>query len=767
MCSLEKFLKERKSDNNIRLFFDIETFQYNEKEGREKPSKYKNMTFSVAVSWLNGKNVELQIFPNFKEFFDLVTGVYGKRKKTPTIELNAHNTNKYDNHFLRYDLLHYYPHMTFENYFLMTATSPDSNKTALRLKDLSEEQKKGVILEKRVKSSINLEMVFFLEGIQFKTQDNWVKTNTALATLGKKLLNLGAIEEKHLKTSFDYTKYNLDNDMTEDEAREYANNIYNQLDTDEITYIENDVILLANAVKHYSELFKGFDYSKMTFSSNILESYNTNNLTSLQMLNTVGEKKEKKQLKYTDYQFAGVNFYDYLKPFYRGGLNFYNMTKIGQIITDGVFSIDINSSYPYAMHNFKIPTFLNDFKYFDGKEKTIDFNYNEDEYFLFQMKKETFDKYIIEKIDSFVIKQMLVKYYTTNEFININSFTLKMLNDFFGLKIKEIACLSYLKFDTTYFGSKDKIEEYYEIKTRGSQKNKIDFKDPYNIKVLDEINTMLYSREEIDISKVNLNGAYGIPALRPYFNLFRYDKKKQDYVNIENGHKNTERNIVFSIFVTSVSLWNLLSPLKNLTGMEIDDNFLYCDTDSLYLKTAIKNKISKKIYSPFELGKWDIENENLKSFYVMNHKKYAYEKEDGSITVKSGGIPQSSFNTNLSFPKFIETQFSDGIELDVLKSIYNEQRTISIYPAKTKLELGKGYRLKTHDPKFEEEKQKMFDEIKKAYKDGIESDILYIESTIGTFSMQELFPFKNPVMKKEPLLYLQVYQDEMKKQINI
>lgn len=766
MGQLHDFIIKRKSDKNIRLFFDIETFQYNEEEGREKPSKYKNMTFSVAISWLDGDNVDLEVFPNFKQFFDTILDVFKNRKTSPIIELNAHNTNKYDNHFLRKDLLHFYPHMKFDNYYLMTATTEKSNENSLKIKDLSDTDKKGMILEKRVKSAINLELVFFLNGIQFKTQDNWVKTNTSLAVLGKKLLRLGAIEEKHLKTSFDYTKYNLDHDLTEEQAREYAQEIFDSLSTDEIIYIENDVILLANAVKYYSELFKGFDYSKMTFSSNILTSYNTNNLTSLQMLNTVGEKKDKLQIKYTNYQFANMNFYDYLKPFYRGGLNFYNMTQIGQIIKTGVFSIDINSSYPYAMHNFKIPTYLNKFDFFDGKEKVIDFEYNEDEYYLFQMTKETFDKEIIDKIDSFVIKQMLVKYYTTNEYININSFTLRMLNEFFGLRIKEIKCLSYLCFDTEYFGSRDKIEEYYEIKTRGSQKNMIDFTDPYNIKVLNEINTMLYSREEIDISKVNLNGAYGIPALRPYFNLFRYDKEKDDYVNIENGHKNTERNIVFSIFVTSVSLWNLLSPLKYLDAMEIDNNFLYCDTDSLYLKTDIKHKISEGIYSPFHLGKWDIENDYIKSFYVMNHKKYAYEKPDGTIVIKAGGIPQSSFDINMTFENFVKTQFHDGVEIDVLKSIYNEGRTISIYPAKTKLDLGKGYRLKTFDPKYEEEKQKMFDEIKAQLKDGTVSDVLYIESTLGTFAMQELYPFKHSLLKKEPLLYLQVYQDDMRKKIN-
>src|SRR5699024_226261 len=229
---------------------------------------------------------------------------------------------------------------------------------------------------------------------------------------------------------------------------------------------------------------------------NILESYNTNNLTSFQLLNRIGQGKEKREIRYTDYQFSNQNFYDYLKPFYRGGLNFYNQFFIGKIIGN-VFGMDIHSSYPYAMHNFKIPTYIKDYEEHE-KPKEVNINYSDDEYSLFQISKETFDHMILDQIDSVILRQILVKYYSTN-----------------------------------------------------------DFNNTYDIQKTEQENDVIYSREEIDNSKVNLNGLYGIPALRPYFNLFRKDNEGE-YYNVENGHKNAERNIVFSIFVTSVSLWNLL-----------------------------------------------------------------------------------------------------------------------------------------------------------------------------------------------------------------
>ena len=93
MQTLKQMLEERKLFKTIPLFFDIETYQYNEQAGKKKPSKYKNMTFSVAISWMNQGQVNYEIFPNFKELFDVIITVFKNVKNKPHITLNAHNTN--------------------------------------------------------------------------------------------------------------------------------------------------------------------------------------------------------------------------------------------------------------------------------------------------------------------------------------------------------------------------------------------------------------------------------------------------------------------------------------------------------------------------------------------------------------------------------------------------------------------------------------------------------------------------------------------------
>src|SRR5699024_5245555 len=131
------------------------------------------------------------------------------------------------------------------------------------------------------------------------------------------------------------------------------------------------------------------------------------------------------------------------------------------------------------------------------------------------------------------------KYYSTIDFININTYTIKMIENVKGLEFIKLPVMSYVVFDCEYFGSREQIEEFYFVITQGSLNKKIQFNSPYDITITNEENTNQYSREEIDNSKVNLNGLYGIPALRPYFNLFRKNEE-DEYFNIENGHKNAE-----------------------------------------------------------------------------------------------------------------------------------------------------------------------------------------------------------------------------------
>ena len=226
-----------------------------------------------------------------------------------------------------------------------------------------------------------------------------------------------------------------------------------------------------------------------------------------------------------------------------------------------------------------------------------------------------------------------------------------------------------------------------------------------------------------------------------------------------NGHKNTERNILFSTFVTSQALYNLLVPLMYLSQSQIDDCFIYCDTDSLYLKSKIRHLLPDDLFDPISLGKWDVENEHIQKMYVLNHKKYAYLTEKG-ITVRCAGVGLDSFCLEQSFENFIKNEFHDGAKILNQKSIFNEQETISIYPSVTYMDKGETYATQ-FNYLDEIKKEMLLEHLKEELRDGLD-DALYIESEIGAFSIHDVFKVTHPHREKDDLHLLAMLHDEIK-----
>lgn len=750
-------MKQHKGSRKMILYWDIETLTYNKVEGRKQPTNYKNVVYSVAVGWNNGGQIDVEVFPSFEAFFETFFE-YAERKDTITksrtsIEMIAHNNNKYDNHFLLHDLLLLYPFERLNTHLKQT----DDNTNTIDLGSAKKESKiLNMTLEKRVKSSINLDLDIFLNGWRFTTVDNVMKTSSSIDMLGKKLKDLGFLSDVHLKTDFNYEIFDVDHDMTEEQAHLYASWCFKQLDNAQMQYIYNDVIILGQSHIHYSDMFPNFDYSKPTFSVNILNSYLENELTRFQLLN----QYEKEKISYTNYMFDGMNLYDYIKGFYRGGLNMYNSRFVNQIIDEPCFSIDLNSSYPYVMYHEKIPTFLSSYESFEF-ETEVPTNLDNDNYFtLFKMSKQAFNTLILPYIDSIVLKQMIVKYYNNDRTVNINTNTLRLLQTLTDMDLSEIRVESYITFECHYFGARNIIHENYKTKTQGKLKNKINMPTPYDYTITDEINEKPYSQEEVALSKVILNGLYGIPALRSHFNLFRLDDEGELF-NIVNGYKNTERNILFSTFVTSQALYNLLEPLKYLTQQQIDTHFIYCDTDSLYLKKGVFHQLPESMFDPISLGAWDIEHETIEKMFVLNHKKYAY-LTDGKINVASAGIPNDAFNYDQSFDDFIQNDFHHGAIVENLKSIYNKQGIISLYPSETYIEKGENYPT-VFNQEDEERKEAMFEQIRQNYDFTQDEDFLYIESHLGSFSFSDVFQVVRSIESAHTIDILKDVHNDIKK----
>lgn len=753
MSLIEYFDKYSKNKKGVDLFLDIETYQYAEKLGRKQPSKYKNMEYSVAISYWYDDELIIEHYPTFKVFFENLLASVGKTK---LVNLFIHNGNKYDNHYLLSYLRRYYPNLKYGSSYLRQAVE---NNNQITKKSLSGEN--SFILEKRVKSKTNLELDFMIDGVEFKTVDTYPKSgNRSLRDLGYTMSKLGIISKDEIKTELDYTKYNTDDDLTYAKAYEKAINIFNQLDDKELEYIDNDVIILANFWRYYDNIYPGFDKDKITFSQNVLEEYKTNPLSTFQLTNKVN----KLYIKYTDYSMNGVNVYDYIKRFYKGGLNVYNDNYIGQIIEGVIKSYDLNSSYPHVMYNFKVPTYLYD-TYGAGYIELDDLD-DDNFYYMYEVSEQTMNN-VLSSIPSNMIRKIIVKYFNSiHDNIYVNSNTIRMINMYSDKPLKRLKVISAMKWECYYFGARDVIADNYFKKAQGKNRNKIIMHTPSNIEVTDILGDVKLSSEEIYICKVVLNGLYGLPALRPYYNLYTYDELNGDIDSKPNGFKNTERNLIFSTFITSQALYNLLDPLHTVPAEMIDKYFYYADTDSLYLDNEIVKYISDDIIDPFNLGYWDNEH-TMDKFYILNHKKYAYHDSKG-IDFRCGGIPKKNFDTNMSFESFIDTQFSSGVVMKGTRSYLTDMGTIAIYNADILLDKGNRY-----VNKFSKINQLVYQQVINEAKMSIDDnefeqntdDILYIETNMGVISMAELNPVSYPIDNTQDVSQLISYMNLIKRKL--
>lgn len=728
---LLSFLKNLKG-KSVELYCDIETLTCNKVEGAKHATKYHNHTYSLAIAWFFAGSVfpSVAVFNNFVDFFTKVKEA--KIRKGLSFDMVFHNGEKYDNHFMLYELEHYFSFSVKTLY--NKSCNNEYNDEAVRLSDLSSEDKQGTILESRIKSANNVSITAYVYGRKVTLIDSLKKMNVPIKQLGIMLLNRKLISEEYLKTDFDYSCFDRNEDIPADEVLPYVKRCFESLNERQLIYIRNDVIILALGVKHYVELFYGFDFSKMTFTQNIKEEYaKHNDLAEFQLLKKRGRFNH---LALGDYNICGLNGFDYFRRFYKGGLNLYNDKYVGKLLYRLGFSIDLNSSYPTVMYKEKLPTYLT---YISDKPTIVPFTIDDPNVMsFFTMTIENANKYILKHVKSKVLRNAIVKYYNSKDgLVYYNTVFLSLISKLTGKKINKLPVESYAVFACEYFGARDVIARNYFIKTQGKAKNKLDCEidtiNPLDIKMTDQPKPDEYNftPDMVQAAKVLLNGIYGVPALRLYFDAFY--RVGNEYVNAKNGFTNKERNIVFSAGVTAFAFRNLLLPLQYLTPEEIDEFFWYADTDSLYLDKRALDKFPKSMFHTMNLGAWDIEHENITQFYAFNHKKYCLY--DNEIVVRCGGVSKAlvkqwkeASHGDISY--FIKYYFSDGVQIPATRSIRNEQNTIAIYEAYAELKQGGTY-FDAYSVEVEKERERRMEEHRDEVLQDNEGKALYFDDITG------------------------------------
>lgn len=684
----------------------------------------------MQVAWFEeDKLPKWCFFQDFNDFLKVLTENACEELKNYDIQLVFHNGMKYDNHFLEKELVSTL-HLPLYNSISETSINEKysdlvHNNAIKKVPSFYNDRDEDYLAVSAIRSSTSHALSFSYKGFFFQTQDSYLKTNDPLEMVGHKCLEKGLLTEEYIKDKgdidFTESKYNVFSDLSNDELEEHKRYLLESLSESEFKYVRNDVIVLAMCHKYFSDLYYGFSWDEFTFSGNVKKSYEKNgyykDLTNFQLTKQTPKGKMKynsfksakdrtsNNLTLDDKKLAGWNSAEkFFRQFYRGGLNLYNEQYIGKIIVPekAGFSMDLNSSYPTVMYKEKLPTYLVEASHF-GTEKRIpkDLDY----FYMYTVKPKTMDT-LLKYVPSRVIKQMFVKYYPVRNdgYVYINSVALNTLEKFMSKRILKLPYIHCYKWKAEYFGARNVISDNYYIKQQG--KSKVKFKEPWNpldIIPTDIPNDDMKTPDEVQASKVLLNGIYGIPAMRPTFPQFIYEADGKP-ISMPEGHVNKERNVVFSVGVTAFAFRNLITPLTYLTAQEVDDYFWYCDTDSLYLDGAVRDKLvneHSELFNKNNLGCWDLEHTNIVKFYPFNHKKYAlYDLDDKTpLTVHAGGVTKGNVkawisdccekhNDSMALDYLVSEYFNNGTAITTTRSVKTAYGTIAIYDGTSILQDG-------------------------------------------------------------------------------
>lgn len=735
----------------LNVFWDIETFTFN--KSTNKPSDLKSHVFSTAYT-IN-KSIKIKIVKTISEFIYDISTLSNSSNK---VNLYAHNANKYDNHFLLKELVD----MGFQTVNLKRNNIIINENDDNSIFEFEKNIRNNECLEFRYRSSNRLSLVFKYRGITFITNDTFPKTMLSLDNIGKRLLQLKLIESEYLKTAFDYTKYDLNNDLDSESLKKYVNKIFNGLDSDEMTYIKNDVIILQRLVNNFNKFFYGFDVKEFAITGNVINiftDFKKNKSATHHTLNRVFNDKGKvsESIEYSNYKLkCGTNLFTFFKKAYKGGVCYYNDNYLNINISKQISAFDINSSYPSILYKDLVPN--NVISYLNNDTVSLDF--------LSYKKSNTFSIFTVSLTDFLMLikncnstfKKIHSTYYKNNSnIVYLNSCFIDELLFISKCNIRNLNIINCVTFTLKQWGGRSVIKKYYEIKQNSKRynMNELVMDDYGNITEIDSVITDDNSYMT-DVSKIVLNSIYGASGINDYEDYFYKDNYGKLH-RFENGIKNNERNIVTSLFITSKAKFNLLYPLKDLTEKQLADSFLYCDTDSLYVINNISELISENmILNDNNIGAWGCDSNSISNFKVLNHKVYAYS-DNGKITCKLCGVNKNKVNEqikkyNSDWDSFIANYFYVDSELPSTKSILNKYGTVSIYDSTTKLKMGGRYTEQTliNHMKFRNTIEKIYNEvinndvnINDEYEES--NNVIYYQINGGAYSWNEIKTIYNEI----------------------
>ena len=384
-----------------------------------------------------------------------------------------------------------------------------------------------------------------------------------------------------------------------------------ELTKEEKSYIKNDVVIIAKALKIQHEN----NLKKMTIGSDALSDF----------------KKIISTKKY-EYFFPSLSkeLYEDLKPSYKGGFTYVNKIHKKKY-RKNILVYDVNSLYPSVMRYEKLP--YDTPRFFEGKYE-FDENYPlyiQKIFVNFKIKKNHIPT--IQLKHNFLFSQTEYLESSKNEVVTLHltNIELPLFLDHYEILSIEYVCGYKFKAKTGFF---DKyIDKWTNIKIESKKQG----------------NFALYT-----IAKLMLNSLYGkfgssiITTQKiPYLS-------EDDIVCYQKGEE-TEKDSLYlpmAIFITSYARFKTIS-----SAQKVYKNFCYADTDSIHLTNISKEEVEKLIeVDDYKLGAWKLESEADIGYFIR--AKTYIEKSKNELNIKCAGMPD-----NLKQYVTLEN-FNEGLKLE-------------------------------------------------------------------------------------------------------
>lgn len=515
----------------------------------------------------------------------------------------------------------------------------------------SENMQDIILRDKHSPLQIKLDI---LPNITFR--DTYAIFNKSVAMLGE---DIGLP-----KLEYDYSKVRLPwNELTDLD--------YEYNERDNVIVAKNLFLYMQNNYMKYEDIPLTFtSFVKRKRKEFIIENY--------------GKKAIQRFLFDRNKQYKDFHFFELLLHVFQGGLTTSNINETGKLIDNGVYSVDIKSSYPFQMCTRFFPYFLDECT--ESFYNTFANNfYKHGDYkgfvgmFRFKNLRVKNRNYLLPISTSLILKGTI-----SNDKVLFNGKLLSASDLFIPCTNVDIDTINLVY-------NYDEIiceELHVTTKQRRLRQEEISFLlDGFTKK-----ETLTKDTYDYHLAKVVINANYGIKVTAPIkssFNILDGEIQEIDYMNFnvddremiyetfinsQNAFTGTLDIYSDGVFITSYARFMLVEMMVKLVDMGC--NVIYSDTDSIkfYMNKASENdvfdfinkvnfktfkgnkrnkrftnykdqfNISQKVMDKIcKLGMWEMETVDkynnpspIQFFKTFGAKKYGYIKDNKVYTTIAG-----------------------------------------------------------------------------------------------------------------------------------